>query len=48
MYESLYDMRLIDTHTHAWGRNTAELPWCAEVLPPEWTGAYTHEELVAD
>lgn len=41
-------MRLIDTHTHTWGRNTAELPWCNEVLPPEWSGAYTHEELITD
>jgi len=41
-------MRLIDAHTHAWGRDTNELPWQAEVLPPEWDGTYTHEELIAD
>jgi L-fuconolactonase len=32
-------MKLIDSHTHAWGRDSAELPWRAEVLPPEWGGA---------
>lgn len=41
-------MRLVDTHTHAWGRDVAELPWQAEVLPPEWKGPYTHSDLVAD
>jgi L-fuconolactonase len=41
-------MRLIDSHTHAWGEDTAELPWQAEVLPPEWQGTYTHGELVED
>jgi len=41
-------MRLIDTHTHAWGHDTDELPWQAEVLPPEWGGPYTHQDLVAD
>lgn len=41
-------MRVVDTHTHAWNQDTPELPWRAEVLPPKWTGAYTHEELVAD
>jgi L-fuconolactonase len=41
-------MKLIDAHTHAWGVETAELPWVAEVLPPEWSGPYTHEDLVAD
>lgn len=41
-------MKLIDAHTHAWGADTAELPWEADVLPPGWTGAYTHAELVSD
>ncbi|MFP8953473.1 amidohydrolase family protein [Natrialbaceae archaeon A-arb3/5] len=41
-------MKVIDTHTHAWGRSTDELPWQAEVLPPEWDGPYTHEDLIAD
>ena len=41
-------MKLIDTHTHAWGADTAELPWQAEVLPPEWEGPYTHRDLIAD
>lgn len=41
-------MRRIDTHTHAWGADTAERPWAAEVLPPGWTGAYTHDDLVSD
>ena len=39
---------LIDTHTHAWGADTDELPWTDELVPPGWSGAYTHEELVAD
>jgi len=39
---------LIDTHTHAWGADTDELPWRDELLPPGWSGAYTHEELIAD
>ena len=41
-------MRFVDTHTHAWGVDTDELPWQAEVLPPEWEGSYTHTDLVAD
>lgn len=41
-------MKLIDTHTHAWGEPTDELPWQAEVLPPGWDGPYTHRDLVAD
>lgn len=41
-------MRLVDAHTHAWGRDTAELPWRADVLPPGWEGAYTHADLIAD
>lgn len=41
-------MRLIDTHTHAWGENTAELPWIAADTPPGWEGPYTHRDLVAD
>ena len=41
-------MRYVDTHTHTWGTDTDELPWQAEVLPPEWSGPYTHTDLVAD
>jgi L-fuconolactonase len=41
-------MKLIDTHTHAWGRDTPELPWEADVLPPAWSGSYTHGRLVDD
>ena len=41
-------MRFVDTHTHAWGSDTDELPWRAPVLPPEWDGPYTHRELIAD
>ncbi len=41
-------MRLVDTHTHAWGRETLELPWVADVLPPGWSGPYTHRDLIAD
>ena len=41
-------MRLVDTHTHAWGRDTDELPWQADVLPPGWSGEYTHRDLVGD
>lgn len=41
-------MRLVDTHTHAWGQDTAELPWYRANLPPEWSGPYTHSELLAD
>ena len=41
-------MRSVDTHTHTWGTNTNELPWQTEVLPPEWTGPYTHSDLVSD
>jgi L-fuconolactonase len=41
-------MRLVDTHTHAWGRDTDELPWQAAVTPPEWEGPYTHGDLIAD
>lgn len=41
-------MTLVDTHTHAWGPDTDAYPWRAEVLPPGWDGAYTHEELIAD
>lgn len=41
-------MRLVDTHTHAWGTDTPELPWQADVLPPGWEGPYTHEDLIAD
>ncbi|MFB6074407.1 MAG: amidohydrolase [Haloarculaceae archaeon] len=39
---------LVDTHTHTWGADTDELPWQAEVLPPGWSGPYTHADLVAD
>lgn len=41
-------MKLIDTHTHTWGADTAELPWKAPVLPPNWQGPYTHEDLIKD
>ncbi|MFB6120753.1 MAG: amidohydrolase [Halobacteriaceae archaeon] len=41
-------MKLIDTHTHTWGRDTPELPWAADLLPPEWEGPYTYEDLLAD
>lgn len=41
-------MRFIDTHTHAWGADTEELPWQAEVLPPGWDGPYTSRDLIAD
>lgn len=41
-------MRLVDTHTHTWGPDTAELPWPAEILPPSWDGAYTSHELIED
>lgn len=41
-------MRVVDTHTHTWGADTEELPWQAELLPPEWTGPYTHRDLRAD
>lgn len=41
-------MRLIDSHTHTWGADTAELPWSETVLPPEWEGPYTAHDLVAD
>lgn len=41
-------MRLIDTHTHAWGYDTPELPWQGDVLPPEWDGPYTHQRLIDD
>lgn len=41
-------MSLIDTHTHTWGRDTAELPWERPLLPPGWDGPYTHTDLLAD
>lgn len=41
-------MRLVDTHTHVWGKDTEELPWHVEMVPPEWEGPYTHTDLVAD
>ena len=41
-------MRFVDTHTHAWGPETDELPWQAEVLPPEWEGPYTADRLIED
>jgi len=41
-------MRTIDTHTHAWGPDTSELPWQASVLPPGWESSYTHEDLISD
>jgi Predicted metal-dependent hydrolase of the TIM-barrel fold len=41
-------MRLVDTHTHTWGSDTAELPWPESVLPPGWEGSYTAHDLVED
>lgn len=41
-------MRFIDTHTHAWGADTAELPWGASILPPGWDGSYTARDLIDD
>lgn len=41
-------MRFVDTHTHAWGPETDELPWQAAVLPPEWEGPYTADRLIGD
>jgi L-fuconolactonase len=41
-------MRFVDTHTHTWGGDTAELPWSEPVLPPGWRGSYTADDLVAD
>ena len=41
-------MRLVDTHVHAWSRDTPELPWKSDVLPPKWRGEYTHRELTED
>ncbi len=39
---------MIDAHTHAWGPDVEPYRWEAEVLPPGWSGEYTHEELIAD
>lgn len=41
-------MRSIDTHTHAWGASTDELPWQADLLPPGWNGPYTARDLITD
>lgn len=41
-------MRFIDTHTHAWGADTAELPWGEDLLPPGWSGCYTGHDLITD
>lgn len=41
-------MRFVDTHTHAWGPDTSELPWPVELLPPGWEGAYTGHDLMVD
>ncbi|MEY7851778.1 amidohydrolase [Natrarchaeobius sp. A-rgal3] len=41
-------MKWIDAHTHTWGPNRAELPWRAEVVPPGWSGPYTHQNLIED
>lgn len=41
-------MRLVDTHTHAWGQDTEELPWYSADLPPGWSGPYPHEDLVTN
>lgn len=39
---------LVDTHTHAWGRDAPELPWERPLLPPGWESPYTHDDLIAD
>ncbi|MCO8243796.1 amidohydrolase family protein [Haladaptatus sp. AB643] len=41
-------MRLIDTHVHAWGADSEQRPWYESVLPPGWSGEYTHEDLIVD
>jgi L-fuconolactonase len=41
-------MKIIDAHTHTWGRDEPELPWRADVVPPGWEGPYTHADLIAD
>jgi L-fuconolactonase len=41
-------MRIVDTHTHAWGPDTDDLPWETAVLPPEWLGPYRDEDLLED
>lgn len=41
-------MKFIDTHTHAWGPDSDELPWTEALVPPGWDGAYTHDQLIAD
>jgi L-fuconolactonase len=41
-------MRLVDSHTHAWGPDTADLPWYSADLPPGWSGPYPHGDLRAD
>jgi L-fuconolactonase len=39
---------MVDTHTHAWGADTEDLPWQAEVLPPQWNGTYSFSQLIED
>ncbi|EMA46846.1 amidohydrolase [Halococcus morrhuae DSM 1307] len=39
-------MTTIDAHTHAWGENSETRPWVGDDLPPDWSGAYTHEGLI--
>ena len=41
-------MRFVDTHTHTWGPDTAELPWPEAILPPGWEGSYTAHDLIGD
>jgi len=41
-------MKIVDTHTHAWGPDTDELPWGASILPPGWNGPYTARDLIED
>jgi L-fuconolactonase len=41
-------MRRIDTHVHAWGTDSESNPWYEPVLPPGWSGPYTHEDLITD
>ena len=39
-------MTTIDTHTHVWGADEEPYPWVGTDLPPGWSGAYTHDDLI--
>lgn len=41
-------MRRIDTHVHAWGADSKTHPWYEPILPPGWSGPYTHDDLITD